>query len=149
MPSLSVAEAIRNRADTILGMNSYIGLFEWLIFAAISAMRVNFIFGSNVICLERWLAPKLLPVCVDPPAPETYVCACWLHDGKLHNAHYDSRGIFRMNHYLYATKIAGAITGINMGEIPKEKSDAENTARRAGYTLKKQSQMGTAGSKQC
>ena len=149
MPSLSVAEAIRNRADTILGMNSYIGLFEWLIFAAISAIRVHFIFGSNVICLERWLAPKLLPVCVDHEAPETYVCACWLHDGKLHNAHYDSRGIFRMNHYLYATKIAGAITGINMGEIPKEKSDAENTARRAGYTLKKQSQMGTAGSKQC
>ena len=85
MPSLSVAEAIRARADTILVMNSYIGLFEWLIFAAISAIRVQFIFGSNIICLERWLAPKLLSVCVDPPAPETYVCACWLHDGKLHN----------------------------------------------------------------
>ena len=98
-----MATSIRGRADTVVNMGQWLGVFDWVVWAASRLVALQFLFGDTLIDVGAVFAPKLVPH-VSGGAPAsicTAICCMSTARGLLPAATSDD--LFpRMNHYVLA-----------------------------------------------
>ena len=99
----ALATSIRSRADTVVNMGQWLGVFDWVVWAASRLVALQFLFGETLIDVGAVFAPKLVPHVSDgaPASICTAICCMSTARGLLPAATSDD--LFpRMNHYVLA-----------------------------------------------
>ena len=102
------------RAGQLSLVGAWIGLFDWLMYAALFKKRVLMLIGSNIIDIVKLLGgadfglPANAPVC--------RVIAAWFEGGVSYVAVRGNSGAPRVNHYLVGTPLQGSVVKAIPGE---------------------------------
>ena len=144
--SAEVTAAIRQRAQQVRNDGVYIGLFEWLAFAAIAKQRVVMLFGSapvDITAVYGCVVPDLQALEYHPLSFAVIACNA---DGT--EAHYTTALNFRMNHYMLGVPSVGA-AACEPGPFEGSPTDSPRSvyvaAFSAGYAVHESVAQGDCG----
>ena len=144
LEAASVAEEIRQRADTLRLDGEWIGTFDQLIYAALRQRRVQVCFGTQVVDLIQLFAPWLALSSDSPLAPARFT-GCVAYEDKLLTAIRDDGCFPKMNHWIIGVPIEGVcIDVVAEADALTEKAtagtkkyvDASLAASKAGWLVK-------------
>ena len=126
------------RAGQLSLVGAWIGLFDWLMYAALFKKRVLMLIGSNIIDIVKLLGgadfglPANAPVC--------RVIAAWFEGGVSYAVVRGNSGAPRVNHYLVGTPLQGSA----VKAIPGECSHHEVNVVSGGSSLSAKASMSTS-----
>jgi hypothetical protein len=131
---LRLPEKIRERAENIRLLHSYIGFFEFMVWAHIRERMATIIFGNNLVWLGELFGTPLAQVALENPCH--VVAVVMTAKGELLAAQGDLPNI---NHFVIAVPIAGATAQKSTSRM------AVVAARKAGFAVKLTDATGDCG----
>ena len=135
---MTLASTIRARAAEVRRHGTYLGFFEWMMWAVLERTPVYMVFGENIVDVTNVFGGRNtfdFPKAHKP----VYPVACQVDSkGSLWCARYDSAGMFHANRYVFGIPIRahGPVRGLGTLRAEHDKRPLATVCMSAGFGFK-------------